>query len=474
MTPGDYSVDFDAGWNLTSYWPEHSLTPQDAYQSLIVTDNLIYATGFSCSNGSVFYDPNLPDFLNSLLILNRPLGYWLKLHNAVTGFTYPASEPLAVSSALGGHRSRSAASGLGANSSIVYPWEYSPTNLSGAFISRVSVKGGWAEEGDVVAAFDPAGNCAGAGAVIINAGESYTNLQIYGDDPLTSGVDEGVASGEAFTLKIYDKSTKTVYSCPDTFFCWSNTNGAPLSGRCNDFGAIYDFTTSIKDSWAFMPTSASGSLLGQLTIVGEAADSIDIVAAFDPTGVCAGFSHVVLHNGVSYINLAIYGDDPTTPGVDEGMNSGEPFTIQVYDASEGFVYFNELDTFYCWSNTNGAPLDPPCNDYNLVYDFVTDVDENTGVELPTLYSLSTNFPNPFNPTTTIAYSLPERSHVRISVYNILGEHVITLIDGEKSAGSYTITWDGRSGSGNSIATGIYLYRLQAGEYTETKKMILLK
>jgi len=474
MTLEGHSVYLDAGWNLIAYWPSQPCSPAEAFEPLITSDNLIYTTGFGCGGPSVYYDPNGPDFLNTLLELDRPEGYWLKIHNAVTGFTYPLASPLAIGPGGQARPSAKVTASLPANGLAVYPWEYNPTNLSGAFISRVSIKGNWAEGGDVIAAFDTEGNCAGAATVTINSGESYANLQIYGDDELTLGIDEGINLNEPFTLRLYDISTKTVYYCQDTFFCWSNTYGAPLTGPCNDIETVYDFANSIKDSWAFIPTLSSGCLLGKVTIKGEFADSIDLIAAFDTSSNCAGFSHVILDNGIAYINLPIYGDDPATPEINEGMQDGEPFTIRVYDASENIVYFNELDTFYCWSNTNGAPLDPPCNDYNLIYDVMTDACEIRDVPLPASYSLSANYPNPFNPTTIIEFSLPEKTHVNISVYNILGQHITTLIDDFKSAGSHSIVWNGRGNSGHPIATGVYLYRMQAGNYIETKKMVLLK
>jgi len=103
----------------------------------------------------------------------------------------------------------------------------------------------------------------------------------------------------------------------------------------------------------------------------------------------------------------------------------------------------------------------------------TDVPEQQ-LTLPKEFSLSQNHPNPFNPVTTIKYSLPERSHVTVEVYNVLGQKVRTLIDHEKSAGSYTITWDGTNSIDKAVPTGIYLYRFQADDHVETKKMLLLK
>lgn len=94
--------------------------------------------------------------------------------------------------------------------------------------------------------------------------------------------------------------------------------------------------------------------------------------------------------------------------------------------------------------------------------------------LPHSFELSQNYPNPFNPVTTIAYALPTRSHVTIDVFSLLGRKVRTLVDCDKAVGSHTVTWNGTDASGESVATGVYLYRLQAGDYTQTKKMLLLK
>ena len=102
----------------------------------------------------------------------------------------------------------------------------------------------------------------------------------------------------------------------------------------------------------------------------------------------------------------------------------------------------------------------------------TDVDD--GTILPAIYQLKQNFPNPFNPTTTISFDLPQRGDVKICVYNIIGQEVKVIADRSFDAGTHEVVWDGTDRSGRRAASGIYLYRLESQEFTQTKKMILLK
>ena len=95
-------------------------------------------------------------------------------------------------------------------------------------------------------------------------------------------------------------------------------------------------------------------------------------------------------------------------------------------------------------------------------------------QLPGQYILSQNHPNPFNPTTQISFSLPEVSDVILDIYNITGQKVAALVNGTLEAGEHSIEWDSRDQSGRPVASGIYLYRITAGDFTDTKKMILMK
>ena len=94
--------------------------------------------------------------------------------------------------------------------------------------------------------------------------------------------------------------------------------------------------------------------------------------------------------------------------------------------------------------------------------------------LPAGFDLSQNYPNPFNPSTVIEFSVPERSQVTIDVLNIIGQHVVTLVDRQLAPGTYRTTWDSRDAFGNAVASGIYFYRLRAGDAAMTRKMVLLR
>ncbi len=105
--------------------------------------------------------------------------------------------------------------------------------------------------------------------------------------------------------------------------------------------------------------------------------------------------------------------------------------------------------------------------------------ENAEPELPEVFSLSPNYPNPFNPSTTIKFQLPARNgpaSVRtvLRVYDILGRLVRTIVDEDMSPGFYTKQWDGLNDNGIRISSGVYFYSITAGEFRETKKMLLIK
>jgi len=97
-----------------------------------------------------------------------------------------------------------------------------------------------------------------------------------------------------------------------------------------------------------------------------------------------------------------------------------------------------------------------------------------GPSLPTQFGLDQNYPNPFNPTTKLSYALPKNAHVQLTVYNVLGQAVTTLVDQDMAAGVHEVTWNGRNSEGTQVSSGIYFYRISADNFSATKKMMMLK
>ena len=95
-------------------------------------------------------------------------------------------------------------------------------------------------------------------------------------------------------------------------------------------------------------------------------------------------------------------------------------------------------------------------------------------DIASTLSLSQNYPNPFNPGTVIEYTLPEAVVVNLSIYDIQGKWIVTLENGLRSSGLNSSTWDGRDAGGNAVSTGVYFYRLKAGDQLVARKMVRLK
>ncbi len=126
------------------------------------------------------------------------------------------------------------------------------------------------------------------------------------------------------------------------------------------------------------------------------------------------------------------------------------------DGADGFVFYSTGTPGA--SNTGGV---------------IVSVDERPAALVET-FALEQNYPNPFNPETTIRYTIPLASRVQLTVYNLLGQEIIKLVDAEQGQGRYQVLWDGRDRAGEVVASGLYVYKIAAGEFGETRKMLMLK
>jgi len=138
------------------------------------------------------------------------------------------------------------------------------------------------------------------------------------------------------------------------------------------------------------------------------------------------------------------------------------------------IYLNL--SYFSISNNQLCPPYPSC-----VEDYVGEQDTTNCEQvsiinetLPITYNLHNAYPNPFNPVTILRYDLPENGIVTITIYDMLGRQVKTLMDQTQDAGYRSIIWDATNDYGKPVSAGIYLYQIQAGEYMQTKKMVLLK
>ena len=174
-------------------------------------------------------------------------------------------------------------------------------------------------------------------------------------------------------------------------------------------------------------------------------------------------------------NLRLDGNSDERSMVLSGVLKGsipEGLRIAIVDIQERKVSHEIL-------NQGLAIKKDPNLDYDLKLvagdiDYVATMTEEILNNIPSVYSLSQNYPNPFNPTTKMNYALPKRSRVIISVYNVLGQEVTTLLNKEQDYGYHTVTWNGTDRIGKQVASGVYFARLTTKNFSQTKKMLMLK
>ena len=193
------------------------------------------------------------------------------------------------------------------------------------------------------------------------------------------------------------------------------------------------------------------------------------------------------HNDLTYESIE------TIPDINTTDNSYvEKFTYYNDSSATEFVHFRVYGGGHQWfgsiiadwvisqlgNNNHDININEELVNFFLNYklsDFiVTDMSTASNVEIPNGYILYQNYPNPFNPATTIAYNIPANATVNITIYDMIGRRIKTLIKNEQATGYRTVVWDGCNDAGLPVSPGLYLYTIKAGNYVQTKKMVLLK
>ncbi len=139
------------------------------------------------------------------------------------------------------------------------------------------------------------------------------------------------------------------------------------------------------------------------------------------------------------------------------------------------IEFSHSDYFNI-SNNRLCPPYPSCIEDYVGEQDTTNCDQVSIYDetLPITYNLYNAYPNPFNPVTTLQYDLPEDALVNITIYDMMGRVVSNLVSNQQNAGYKSIQWNATNNTGQPVSAGLYLYTIQAGDYTQTKKMVLLK
>jgi hypothetical protein len=223
-------------------------------------------------------------------------------------------------------------------------------------------------------------------------------------------------------------------------------------------GAICTHFTDFKmteDYQALLVQSITGNGLDL-----SAGDEIGITTE---SGLCVGGS--VLTDNYP-LGMMAWMDDARTDELD-GFVAGDRMVIKYWDASQDQEYSVSIIV------EEGSELlgESALTKISLSVDMATALES---ISLPTSYVLEQNYPNPFNPETTIRYSIPEAGNVRLIIYSLKGKIVKELTNGFKEVGFHRVTWDGKNDSRESVSSGIYIYRMDSGNFSKIRKMVFLK
>ena len=347
-------------------------------------------------------------------------------------------------------------------------------NISDLDISFSNIQGGWEGEGNIDAnpLFcnpDSGDYTLAENSPCVGTGEDGANMGAFsvGCGPLILAP---VILDIAFDQQIYEDDSLTIVVSATSVINASMTFTA--TSDTSDVSVTMDSTTLTATP---APDWNGSSLITVIVIdENELSDTTDFtltVNAVNDAPVANNDTIMVDHN-TDYVGQISWSD------VDGDMEFScyllsSPSNGMVTVALEGsFVYSPTTDYSGSDSFTFTVCDNSLCDTATVLITIHSlSLDETS---LPTEFALRQNYPNPFNPITTLRYDLPENALVNITIYNMLGREVKILVNQTQDAGYRSIIWDATNDYGKPVSAGIYLYQIQAGEYMQTKKMVLLK
>jgi hypothetical protein len=316
-----------------------------------------------------------------------------------------------------------------------------------------------------------------AGGVFTKADGTPANYVAAWDGTAWSPVGPGLNPYYVNALTVYDNKL-----IAGGYFFFNDTDGAVANNIAAWDGGSWSAlgTGTQNEVWAL--TTFNNQLIagGEFTTAGGV--SANAIASWDGNSwsrLGAGVDGVVLaltehHDmliagglftdaGGSPVNRIAAWDGTSWSALGSGVNGGV-HALTPYDnnltVGGSFITAGDKVSAYLAQWTKGS---------------ATDVSDDPDVpRLPDGFTLTQNYPNPFNPSTAIEFELARRNHVRLEVFNLLGQSVRVLVDESRSAGLQRVEWDGTGDTGQRLATGVYFYRLQVGDNMASKKMLMLK
>ncbi len=207
-----------------------------------------------------------------------------------------------------------------------------------------------------------------------------------------------------------------------------------------------------------IPTSANPNVNGTPLVAG------DEIGIFSPGGLCCG---AVVWTGANAA-VTVWGDNDQTTAID-GMRAGEQMRYRIWLQATNREDDDEMTVTYAQGNGLYA-----ANGIFILSALTVSVAERAVSSTPQEYVLTQNYPNPFNPSTAISFQLPAASEVSLVIYDLTGQAVKQLASGKFARGKHEAMWDGKNEAGVRVASGVYVYRLKAGEFAARRKLVLMK